>query len=82
MCASVDPALHDSETCHSASWALPLSAVREAVWDKDVSMGPGVELDASSELRTLRLKAGAEAHEAGEEIVLNLGVNVSDAPGG
>lgn len=46
------------------------------VWDNNAKFGPGVKVDSSTGLRTLRL-TGDDAQE-GAEAVLDLGVEVSE----
>lgn len=72
LCASVDPALIASEACASAEWILTAEQASPMVWDTSADFGPGVKSDASTGLRTLSFAGGEE----GEEIVLDLGVEV------
>lgn len=77
VCAAMDSALSGSEACYSATWVLPPHMANDAMED-GISMGPGVEVDLSTGLKTLRLRSAPGEKASNEEVVLDLGVEVRD----
>lgn len=63
VCAAVDPNLVDSDACAFATWAMPVVEAKAHLSGNNVYMGPGVQVDYSSGLRTLTLQGGEDAEE-------------------